>query len=246
MHARALLDLANYHPRRYPYELSTVWAELKGALDRAPARRYFPELEPEELATAGRELAADHARYATGVSTPDYAISLELASFLLRLCRDRRPARLVDLGSGFSSFVFRRYQAGDPGDPEVWSVDDDAAWLERTASYLDDHGLRTDRLLPLAAFLASGEREFDLVLHDLNSINSPARSALLPIALELASPSGVVVIDDLHGYPYRSRVRAACRRAGLPLANLRAHLMDESRRYPGAVPPGGRMSSSRP
>jgi predicted O-methyltransferase YrrM len=206
-----------------------------GARDRAAARRAFPELESGELTTARRELAPHQGRYVSVVSSPDYAISPELASFLLTLCRHRRPRRLLDLGSGFSSFVFRCYQAEDPGDPEVWSVDDDDAWLERTAGYLGENGLRTDRLLGLDAFLRSGERGFDLVLHDLSTIGSAVRAGLLAAALELASPGGVVVIDDLNGYPYRSRAYAACRRAGLRLVNLRAHLMDDLRRYPGAA-----------
>jgi predicted O-methyltransferase YrrM len=212
-----------------------VRAELEGAWHRDGARGVFPELAPERLSAAQDELAPHHGPYAREVSTPEYAISLELAAFLLVLCRRRRPARLVDLGSGFSSFVFRHYQAGDAGDPEVWSVDDDDAWLERTASYLRGHELRTDRLLGPEAFLRSAERRFDLVLHDVNAIDSPARAALLPTALGLISPTGVVVIDDLNGYPYRSRVRAACREGGLRLVNLRAHLLDERRRYPGAA-----------
>jgi predicted O-methyltransferase YrrM len=236
MRARAFLTPASYHPRNYARGVSTVRAEFEGARHQRAARRCFPELEPELLAAARRELAPYHARYPREVSTgPAMAISLELASFLLAVCRRRRPARLVDLGSGFSSFVFRLYQAGDPRDPEVWSVDDDDAWLERTAMYLRGHGLGTDRLVGLDAFLRSEEAGFDLAVHDLNAINSPARAELLPTALELVAPEGVVVIDDLNGYPYRTRVRVACREAGLTLVNLRAHLLDERRRYPGAA-----------
>jgi len=233
--ARAFLTLEHYRPRNYPRGASTVRAELEGAWHRDGARGLFPELAPARLSAARDELAPHHGPYAREVSTPEYAISLELAAFLLVLCRQRRPARLVDLGSGFSSFVFRMHQAHDEGGATVWSVDDDPAWLERTAGFLRHHHLRTDRLVGLQEFLGTGQRSFDLVLHDLNAIESPVRSALLPRALELASAGGTIVVDDLNGYPYRSRVRTACRKAGVRLVNLRAHLLDDRRRYPGAV-----------
>jgi predicted O-methyltransferase YrrM len=233
--ARSFITLEHYHPRNYAHGSSTVRAELEGARHRAPARRLFPELAPEPMSAARDELAPHHGPYSREISTPEYAISLELAAFLLVLCRRRRPTRIVDLGSGFSSFVFRLHRAQVGGDISVWSVDDDPAWLGRTAEYLRRHGLATDRLVGVEEFLTAGERGFDLVVHDLNAINSPARAALLPTALELGAPAGTIVIDDLNGYPYRSRVRAACRRAGARLVNLRSHLLDDRRRYPGAV-----------
>jgi predicted O-methyltransferase YrrM len=233
--AQALFRLEHYGPRSYARSVSTLRAEAQGFRHRAAARRLFPELARAVLFAALGELAPLHEAYVEDVSTPDYAISLPLAAFLLVLCRRRRPARLLDLGSGFSSFVLRMYQAGAPGRPEVWSVDDDDAWLERTAGYLRERGLGTDHLMGLDTFRRSATGSFDLVLHDLGAIDSPARAALLPTALELTAPSGVVVIDDLMDYRYRARVRAACDEAGLPLVNLRAHLMDDLRRYPGAA-----------
>jgi hypothetical protein len=54
--------------------------------------------------------------YVTYVSRPDMAISRELAVFLYSLCESIRPQYILDMGSldmgsGFSSYVFRLYQA---------------------------------------------------------------------------------------------------------------------------------------
>lgn len=242
MHVSAFLRAENYDPRNVPRAASNTWWEVVGVLHRRSALERFPELSPSALDPCRAELADDHEAYVREVSSPEYAISLELATFLLALCRHRRPARLLDLGSGFSSFVFRRHQAESEPRPQVWSVDDDPAWRERTRRYLADRGLALDHVVGPDELLDSGVADFDLVLHDLNTINSPERSQLLPAVLGALAGTGVLVVDDLDGYPYRGRVRAAAARSGHRLLSLRPFLVDERWRYPGALvreaPPG--------
>jgi hypothetical protein len=62
------------------------------------------------------------------------SVSVELAVFLDVLCRLIEPDRILDLGSGFSSFVLRRHLASrDVGVHSViWSIDDSPEWLEQT------------------------------------------------------------------------------------------------------------------
>jgi hypothetical protein len=238
MHASAFLRSENYRPRNYRRAASNLSWEVVGRRHRTRALHRFPELAPATLDPCRAELEAAHRIYARDVSTPEYTISLGLAAFLLALCRSRRPERILDLGSGFSSYVFRVHQAQADPRPEVLSADDDDAWRASTRSYLAAHDLPAEGLLRPDEVRWEDAR-FDLVLHDLNSINSAERAALLAAVAGIATRGGLVVLDDLDGYPYRRRVRAEAARRGLRLLSLRSFLRDGIGRHPGALVPRG-------
>src|SRR6267142_6473870 len=82
--------------------------------------------------------------YTTSVSTPIATISLELAFVIWFLLNKRRPKLIVDLGSGFSSYLFRLYQDRckySDDACEVFSCDDNSFWLERTKLFLKSKSL---------------------------------------------------------------------------------------------------------
>jgi len=110
----------------------------------------------------------------------------------------------------------------------VWSVDDSAAWLARTAEYLSSHDLPSDNLATWDTFLDRSD-EFDLVLHDLGS--PPTRTAALPRALRLIGSGGIVVVDDVHRPWYRPYARRTVREAGLRYVSARKLTMDHFGRY---------------
>ena len=94
-----------------------------------------------EIAAARRDLAAAHAAYTSSVSSPDMAVSLETASYLLAACRIMQPASILDLGSGFSSYTLRTYARDAKVACAVTTVDDEPAWLERSREFLHAQGL---------------------------------------------------------------------------------------------------------
>jgi predicted O-methyltransferase YrrM len=179
-----------------------------------------------------RALEPYRREYVTTVSSDIMTVSLETAALLAVLCETRVPRRIVDLGSGFSSFVLRRYAATAERAPEVWSVDDSPQWLERTAEYLAAQGVARDRLSTWQAF-DEPPSSFDLVLHDLGR---PAlRMAALPAALALLRAGGVLVVDDLHKAAYRPYARHVVRGSGLRCLSARALTTDRFGRYAGLV-----------
>jgi hypothetical protein len=106
--------------------------EARGFLDLERLRRRFPwALELPRLASAWEEeLRGPHHDYTCKVSDQIFAISLRLATTMLALCDVAKPARLLDTGSGFSSYALRLWATRNGG--EVTSLDHDPDWLVRT------------------------------------------------------------------------------------------------------------------
>lgn len=165
----------------------------------------FPELAGFHSSEAQlrEQLRADHEYYVGNVSSEKMALSLNCAVFLDFLVREVKPARVLDLGSGFSSYVLRRIS--DEFACVVYSVDDNREWLEKTRVYLQSKNVSTDNLMYWEEFnksfkAASETEKFDVVFHDLGSMET--RKAALRFVLQLTKPGGLVILDDMHKSHY--------------------------------------------
>jgi len=103
-----------------------------------------------------------HKYYVSNISRADMAASFELSSLTFQLCLNVKPKKMLDMGSGFSSYVLRTY-ADESTESKVYSVDDDSAWLEKTRNYLRDSKVNTENLLTLDNFIQSNEKDFDFI-----------------------------------------------------------------------------------
>jgi predicted O-methyltransferase YrrM len=173
-------------------------------------------------------LSAPYERYTQTISTPVMALSLELAGTLDALCNMLRARCVADLGSGFSSYVFRRYAARGEATVVV-SVDADSDWLTRTRDFLELEGLSAHELVGWDAFVTAQYPAFDLVLDDLGDLQR--RIDTIPRVLELVRPAGFIVFDDFHKPNVRSAVLRACRAGGHEAMSLRSGTLDEFGRY---------------
>jgi predicted O-methyltransferase YrrM len=181
------------------------------------------------------ELGPAYLEYVFTVSDAAWAISLDVAAFLLAVCRAGSPTRIADLGSGFSSYVFRTYARERRVGVEVVSVDDSTAWREKTSEFLRAHELSTDALLDWSEFEAS-RHEFDLVFHDLGDMTMRARC--LDTAVRSARPEGIVVLDDLHMAGYPGLVSQVADAHGRRVVDLMSLTRDDIGRYAWALAPG--------
>lgn len=177
------LDYFRLHQRIMPFD------SAKGS---------FPHFE-SHFSECLLRLKPVHADYVDRVSRADMAASLELGAFLCAACKSKKPRRLLDLGSGFSSFVLRSYATLNPGVTTV-SVDDDGAWLQKTAQFLAHQGLETENLVLLQDFLDARQDPFDLILHDLNFVE--VRINYVEAVLDRLAPGGIVIFDDVHKRDY--------------------------------------------
>ena len=181
---------------------SVARKHLLDPVRRARIHKHLPWMRGAEarLEELRAELGPVHAEYTTTVSTPGMAVSLETAVLLRYLCEQLEPQRILDLGSGLSSWVLRGWAATREG-VAVTTCDDDADWLERSRGFLREKGVSTERVMLWSEL--EPEDGYDLIFHDLGRM--PARIASLPAVLALGSrgPGGdrgdsLVVLDDVH------------------------------------------------
>lgn len=100
-----------------------------------------------------------------------------------------------------------------------------------------------DRLTTLAHFQQNNRSKFDLIFHDLGSMET--RAELLPFALGLLEQGGLIVLDDMHKTPYRYFANREVRRAGLSLYSMRKYTLDEFGRF-SEIAIGDITNHSRP
>lgn len=216
--------------------------EARGLLDRARLERRLREaIEFPRLASAWEdELREPYDYYTRNVSDQVSAISLLLASAMLALCDISRPARLLDTGSGFSSYALRLWATRNEG--EVTSVDHDPGWLRRTKDYLEASSLPVSNLLTWDAFAKDVQDPFDFILHDIGPAMQDRPAKLAPV-LTHAGASSLVVLDDMHKPGYERHARRVLSARGFEIYSLRRwHTLDVYGRFAWL---GIRMQPSR-
>jgi predicted O-methyltransferase YrrM len=204
---------------RAPAQILRQESDWKALIQRFPAIAPYADRHREFEAL----LEPAYADYVATVSSPLITLSLNRAAFLLFLGKALQVRKVLDLGSGFSSYVFRMY-AREEGGVDVISVDDSTHWLHETATFLDRYDLPATNLISLTQWI---EREglprvarFDLCLLDIG--DTPLRVRLLPeLILAMQDHGGTVIADDFHVAAYRASVEDLCRKARIHVYSLR-------------------------
>jgi predicted O-methyltransferase YrrM len=188
----------------------------------------FNKIGPATLNENMEILRPYYEQYVSEVSQKDMAASLELAGFLLAICKTNNFLKLLDMGSGFSSFVFRLYAKDNPN-VNVFSVDDDTSWIEKTKEFLLSHHLQTSQIYTLNSFLESGENNFDFILHDLNFVEE--RIKYVDILIQKASENGLILFDDVHKPDYLFNLLSKFRKQRMKVFTTKPATMDSFGRF---------------
>ncbi len=176
---------------------------------------------------AMKSLEIDHAGYVKTISSSNMAASLELSALFYSICELKRSNKILDLGSGFSSFVSRFYSQENK-DVSCYSVDDDKTWLMRTVDYLNEKQVDSSNCFVLDQFISSDESEFDTILLDLNYVE--VRRNFIGLTIERCKKGGLILFDDVHKADYRYDV---LKQAGslITLYDIRSLTLDQFGRY---------------
>jgi predicted O-methyltransferase YrrM len=138
-----------------------------------------------------------------------------------------QPKRILDLGSGLSSAVFRKWAAERDVNCDIVSVDTDAAWLDKTREFLKVNELSTDGLTTWP--IRVEPESFDLVFHDL--AGGGLREQVAPIAAAAVRRGGVVVFDDAQHDGHLTAYEEASTAYGIELYSLAKWTFDAIERW---------------
>jgi predicted O-methyltransferase YrrM len=195
--------------------------------DARRLRREHPRMLPDDRPL--HELRSLHDRYVAEISSGAWAISWQSVRYLMHICQVLAPARVLDLGSGFSSLALRHYAASAAHAVSVVSVDDNPRWLDTTRDYLEAHGYSEGELRPWSEFSQAPGEEFDVVFHDLAS--GDLRESAMTVAVRSLSPHGVILFDDAQHLGHRRAARRAAREGKLATYSLFRWTGDDIGRY---------------
>lgn len=190
---------------------------------------------PLDFATINKNkdfLRPYYEKYIHDVSRPDMASSLELAAFMLTFCQANKCTKLLDMGSGLSSFVFRLYASDSPG-VIVYSVDDDERWLEKTRLFLRQHNLSEKNTFTVDHFVTLNECDFDCILHDLNFVD--VRINYTELILKMTKKGGAIIFDDVHKPDYLFSLLSRVRNINAEIFDLKPATLDTFGRFSLAV-----------
>jgi len=199
-----------------------------GSFDQFKKIAPFDQLNSQAIEQNKQKLKLYYEQYVKEVSRADMAASLELAAFMYTLCQVNRYTKLLDMGSGLSSFVFRLYAKENP-EATVFSIDDDTAWLEKTKDYLRQHQLGVENIFTLNQFLKSKEEGFDCILHDLNFVE--VRINYIEHIMRIAKPKGLVILDDVHKPDYLLSILIKLQKLNVKMYDLKPMTFDSYGRY---------------
>ena len=188
-----------------------------------------PELIEQRMQEFGRSLAPYYKDYVSTTSSDVMAMSFELATFTLALCEIAKPKKILDLGSGFSSFCFRYWIKNHSPNSEVLTVDDAPVWLDKTREFLRHNDLPGNGLITWDELTVGGYGMFDLVFYDFGSF--PVRKSSLNRVLDFASLPSITILDDMHSGDYGLHVKKTLRERTMECFSLLRYTTDKFRRY---------------
>jgi len=159
--------------------------------------------------------------YRKNVSGGNYPISLPLARYINDLCWQTKPNNILDRGTGFSSFVFRKYALESWRWPNIYSVDSNEQWLKKTIEFLRYCGLKTEHLYLWSDFkkLPGYEKKFDIILEDYTILT---RVKSLHIIVDMLDNDGYLILDDADHERYTGPIFRAVKKFNL----YRSYIMD--------------------
>ncbi|NQT91082.1 MAG: hypothetical protein HQ558_07500 [Candidatus Omnitrophica bacterium] len=210
-------------------------SRLKGSLHQALFHMRYEKGHAEisgfrkEYSVLKQALEPAYQDYITSISTPESAISLECACLVMFLARTLKPKVILDMGSGFSSYIFRLYQK-EAGSCEVCSVDDSAHWLENTKAYISKHGLSIEGLYEWGDFNRKYQSmRADLILFDFSTPST--RLAALPMLIRYCHKDTLICADDVHKTSIREGLENFIRLHGLHYMDTASIAKDSYGRY---------------
>jgi hypothetical protein len=179
------------------------------------------------------EIRSVYEEYVNSVSSPIAAISIELALVSWQILNKMQPKIILDLGSGFSSYLFRLYQSKNANSKVsclVYSCDDSEQWLQRTYDFLKNKNLSTSGLFLWNEFLEKNSNvRPDFILHDIG--HPRMRIQTLRVVIDMCHCGTILLLDDIQKENIRQAVLTHVKTKELRCYDLSKLTFDKFGRY---------------
>lgn len=230
------MNIKRYNATYFKHKLydSLIRKTIKSLIDHKRIQKEYPDLqriyETKKEVYKNKILPA-YEEYILKVSDEIMAISLELSVFCILMCDMIRPKKILDLGSGFSSYVFRSLPSvlSKYYKPTVWSVDDSIEWVNKTSTFLAQHGIPSDNLMTWDAFVQQNLGDFDFILYDLGGFEF--RKEKVRQIIKLCDENGMIIFDDMHSAEYGRYLNKILKENNCTCFDLRYYTKDKFGRY---------------
>jgi hypothetical protein len=196
------MNIRRYDSTYFKHKLydSLIRKSVISYIDHNRIQKHYPQLQniyETKKEEYKYKLLPTYEEYITKVSTEIMAISLELSVFCILICDIIRPQKIVDFGSGYSSYVFRSLTSITGGDyhPTIWSVDDSAEWIDKTKTFLNSYNISSDNVIIWDVFIKQDLGPFDFILYDLGGFDF--RKENLEKIIKSCDNNGMIIFDDM-------------------------------------------------
>jgi SAM-dependent methyltransferase len=189
------------------------------------------------------EIQVNYEWYIQRVSRKDMAVSLEASLWLYYILENygiNRSPRVIDFGSGFSSYVIRLYKRNNLN-TKVYTVDDSQVWLYKTHEFLVDKKVNSDNLF-FWGNIRRGEHnkeldgQFDFVFYDMGTMDVRRLSFDLVKKRFFTKDKTLFIADDLHHGTYRNYLEGYVKDNGvITMYDVKQHTLDSYGRYMAVI-----------
>ena len=171
------------------------------------------------------DLDKEYDYYINNESMDGMPISVETAKFMYYLCNQCKFKTLMDRGSGFSSFILRLYASEQDFPVDVFSIDTDPDWIEKTKAYLDLRNLNTDNFYIWDDFYRNRKDiRFDFILEDAKF---ELRITTYNQFIKLINADGVILWDDANHNSHKPIILSCAKELGFKVIDIKNLTVDK-------------------
>ena len=185
------------------------------------------ELNIRELQEYRKIIEPYHENYIRDFTHPGYAFSLESSALLFWVIARNKPEKILDLGSGFTSFVIRFAKQQLQLNSVCTSIDLEENWLDKTKEFLNLHAIQHDCLELFSMSDVNLNASYNLIVSD----SSGDRTSILETYLPNLAENGIVILDDMHSHRLRKEAREVGIKFGLKYRSLYKFTIDDFGRF---------------